>query len=56
MTLTIGCIFNNAVAPLFQYYVQTALPVPGTKVQASSMGVNTILMINQLSGDLYTGQ
>ena len=35
---------QNAVAPLFLYYVQTAQQVPNTKVQASSMTANTTLM------------
>ena len=39
----------------FQYYVQSAQAVPSTKVQASSMMANTILMTSQLTGGLYTG-
>ena len=44
MTITNGCIFDNAVAPLFQQYVQAEQPVPSTKVQVSSTTANTILM------------
>ena len=34
MTITNRFIFDNAVAPLFQQYVQAAQPVLSTKVQA----------------------
>ena len=50
-----GCIFENTVAPLFQYYVQAAQPVPSTTVQASSMTANKILITYQLTGGSYTG-
>ena len=40
---------------LYYIYVQTAQPVPSTKVQASSMTANTILMAWELTGGLYTG-
>ena len=39
----------------FLYYIQVVQPVPRMKVQASFMTVNTILMIYQLTGGLYTG-
>ena len=39
----------------FLYYVQAAQPVPRDKVQASSITANTILMIYQFPGGLYTG-
>ena len=39
----------------FLCYVQTAQPVPSTKVQASSMTANTILMAYEFTGSLYTG-
>ena len=42
-----------AVVPLFPVvYVQTAQPVPSTKVQASSMTANTILMTYGFTGGL----
>ena len=34
----------------FLYYAQAAQPVPSTKVQASSMTDNTILMTYQIKG------
>ena len=47
---------QNAVVPLFPLsYVQAAQPVPSTKVQASSMTANTILMSYQFTWDLNTG-
>ena len=47
---------HNAVVPLFPVvYVQTAQPVPSTKVQASSMIANTILMTYESTGGLYAG-
>ena len=46
---------QKAVVLLFLYYVQTAQPVPSTKVQASCMTANTILMTYQFAGGLYTG-
>ena len=55
MNITDVCIFDNAVAPLFELYVQSTQQVPNTKAQASSMTANTILMTCQLQGDLYTG-
>ena len=48
-------IFDNVVASLFQYYVQSAQPVQSTKVQASSTAANAILMTYQITGSLYTG-
>ena len=44
-----------AVVPLFPYYVQEAQPVLSTKVHASSMAANTILMTYQFTEGLYTG-
>ena len=47
---------QNAAVPLFPVvYVQTAQPVPSTKVQASSMTANTILMTYESTGGLYAG-
>ena len=44
---------QDAVVPLFPVvYVQTAQPVPSTKVQASSMTANTILMAYEFTGGL----
>ena len=40
MTITNGCISDNTVASLLQYYVQSAWQVPNTKVQ-HSMTANT---------------
>ena len=39
----------------FLCYVQAAQPVQSTKVQASSMTANTILMTYEFTGVLYTG-
>ena len=55
MTITNECIFDNAVAHLFKQYIQSTQPVPSTKVQASSVTVNTIWMTYQLTGSLHTG-
>ena len=41
---------QTAVVPLFPYYVQTAQPLTSTKVHASAMTSNAILMIYQLTG------
>ena len=38
----------------FLYYAQAVQPVPSTKVQASSVTANTILMIYQFTGGLQT--
>ena len=44
---------QNAMVPLFPVvYVQTAQPVPSTKVEASSMIANTILMTYGFTGGL----
>ena len=40
---------------LYYIYVQVAQPVPSSKVQASSMTANTILMTYEFTGGLYTG-
>ena len=55
MNITNGCRFDNSVAPLFQYYVQSVQSVPSTKVQASPMTANKIQITYQLTGGLCTG-
>ena len=39
----------------FQWYIQSAEPVPSTKVQVSSMIADTKLMTYQFTETLYTG-
>ena len=47
---------QNAVVPLFPVvYVQATQPVSSTKVPASSMTANTILMAYEFTGGLYIG-
>ena len=55
MTIPNGCIFDNAVAPLFPVMCTGTQLVPSTKVQTSSVTANTVLMTNQLTGGLYIG-
>ena len=38
-----------------QYYVQPTQPLPDTKIQASSMTANTMVMTYQNTGTLYAG-
>ena len=42
--ITNGCRLDYAVASLRQYFIQSAQPVPSTKVQVSTMTANTILI------------
>ena len=50
MNITNGCTFDNPVAPLFHYYVQSAQLIQSTKVQVPTMTTNTILMTYQIRG------
>ena len=54
MNINNGCRCDKSLAPLFQYYIQSAQSVAGTKVQVTCMTVNTILMTHQPTGALYT--
>ena len=54
MNITSGCIFKNAVAPLFQsQYAQSAQQVPSTMVQMSSMIANCYIIFFQYRFESY---